>query len=426
MQRKIYENKNLEFKIKYSDSILKTISAFSNYDGGKILIGVDDDGNYIGVENFKEEKLKIENKINDSIEPRPNYEINLVKKENKYIIEIVVYPDDNTPYLYQGKAYQRKDTSTIPVDQIGLINLSLKGKNLSYDQLPSSDANFKFNILEDYFNKVKDEKIGKAVLKTLGLINNSNDYTKAAELLSDENYNLASGIDIVKFGKSTSEFVDRKIVDKVSLLKQYEEGLFMFKKHYPEIEVVEGFNRVKKASIPYEAFREALANAIVHRDYLINSHVKVSMFDNRIEIVSPGGLPAGIDEHNYLNSHLSIPRNIIIAQVFFVLEIIEKFGTGIRRIKKAYEQYHLKPKYQIDKNFIKVVLPNLLFDDSDMIPEKRIMNFLEMQLEITRQDVEKILNVNKSKALELLNNLVDKGLIRSNGSGRSSSYVSNV
>lgn len=423
MNEYLTENKNLELKKEYNDSLLKTISAFSNYEGGTILIGVDDDKNIVGIDDIIEVKLMIENKINDTIVPRPNYKINILEIKNKNVIEITVNPEDNTPYLYKGIAYQRKDTSTVPVDQVSLINLSLKGKNLSYDQTPSNHDNFKFLILESYFKRAKEiEKFDKDILITLGLINNKK-YTMSAELFSDENNFIASGIDIVRFGQSSSEFIDRKIIEKVSILKQYEEALLMFQKYYLEVDVVEGFNRVKKVQIPQEAFREALANAIVHRDYLINSHIKVSMYDNRIEITSPGGLPIGLNEENYLNVQISIPRNVIVAQVLFMLGIIERFGIGIWRINKSYQNYSLKPKYVIKDNFIKVILPNLLFNDNDMIPEKRIINYLETQLEIRRQDVEKLLEINKSKAVEILNELVDKNLIKLKGNGRSSFYI---
>ncbi|MCK9536933.1 MAG: putative DNA binding domain-containing protein [Bacilli bacterium] len=423
MKENFFENNNLELKREFSDSLLKTISAFSNYEGGTILIGVDDEKKFVGVDNIVEVKLMIENKINDTIVPRPNYQINILKMENKNLIEIKVFPEENTPYLYKGIAYQRKDTSTVPVDQTSLINLALKGKNLSFDQAPSNNDYFKFLTLEKYFKDIKQiDKFDKDILITLGLIN-SNKYTIAAELFADENNFSTSGIDIVRFGQSSSEFVDRKRIEKVSILKQYEEALFMFQKHYPEIEVVKGFSRVKKVQIPLEAYRESLANAIVHRDYLINSYIKISMYDNRIEITSPGGLPKGLDEENYLNDQISMPRNVIIAQILFMLGIIERFGTGIWRIKKSYQSYFLKPKYVIKKNFIKVVLPNLLFNDNDMIPEKRILNLLEMQLEIKRQDVEKLLDVNKAKAVEILNELLDKNLIKPKGKGRSSSYI---
>ncbi|HHU55424.1 MAG TPA: AAA family ATPase [Acholeplasmataceae bacterium] len=302
------------------------------------------------------------------------------------------------------------------------MKLSLKGKNLTYDQLPSNSNKLSFYYLENRFKRVKNIKnFNNDILVTLGLIANDK-YTIAAELLSDENSMNSSGIDIVRFGKSISQFLERKTIKNESLLKQLDETLHFFEKNYPKIEVVEGFNRVKKSPIPFEAFREALANAIVHRDYSINSLIKISMYDNRVEIVSPGGLPEGLCD---LRDYLSIPRNIIVAQIFFMLGIIEKFGTGIKRIRDAYKSHFLKPKFDIKENMIRVVLPNMLFDDSNMLPEIRIMNLIEMQLEIRRIDVEKKLNVNKSKAIELLKKLVDKNLITTKGNGRNQVYVIN-
>ena len=129
------ETRQKELKREYTDTILKTISAFANYDGGQILIGIDETTKeLVNVADYVGLKLKIENKINDSITPRPRYDIKVLSIEEKNLLEINVYPGMNKPYMYKGVAYQRNDTSTIPVDQSALVELSLKGKNISYDQ----------------------------------------------------------------------------------------------------------------------------------------------------------------------------------------------------------------------------------------------------------------------------------------------------
>lgn len=132
------------------------------------------------------------------------------------------------------------------------------------------------------------------------------------------------------------------------------------------------------------------------------------MYDNRIEIISPGGLPHGVTIENYLKDNLSIPRNTIISQVLYTLSIIEKFGTGIRRMNDAYFGYDKKPTFVIKDTFIKVILPNVLFNDFEMNEETRVLNLLDVKVEITRQDVESLLNVNKTKAVKLLNKLITK------------------
>ena len=196
-------------------------------------------------------------------------------------------------------------------------------------------------------------------------------------------------------------------------------------KHYPEIEKVEGIQRIKKQPIPYEAYREAIANAIAHRNYFISSNIKIEMYNNRIEITSHGGLPDGVTKENYLKDNLSFPRNTIISQVLYTLGIIEKFGTGIRRMNEAYFSYDKKPAFVIKDAFIKVILPNVLFNDVDMNEEKRILNLLDIKVEITRQDVESLLKVNKSKAIEFLNKLITDGLVKSVGTGKNVVYIKN-
>lgn len=423
MKKKFFETKTLEFKREYTDSILKTVCAFANYEGGKIIIGYDEEKGIIGVNDFVNEKLRIENKINDSINPMPDYEIKLLEIENKIIIELNVFSGDNTPYLYKGISYKRNDTSTIPINQLGLKYLALKGSNLTFDKLKISNKDLNFSIFEKYFKKVKKSisKINKSILITLDLFDGEN-YNNAAELISDNNSIETSSIDLVRFGNDNSSFIERKIIEKTSIINQFDEAIKFLDKNYPEIEVVEGFTRIKKYSIPKEAYREAVANAIVHRDYLQKGKIQISMYDNRIEILSPGGLPEGMTEELYQNDQISIPRNPLIANIFFMLKFIEKFGTGVARINKSYLKNQLKPKYVILDNYIKIILPNMLFNDKDMLPEKRIINLLEIKVEISRIDVENYLNVNKTSAIKIINEMLKKDIIKTIGEGKNTLY----
>jgi ATP-dependent DNA helicase RecG len=417
------ETKHRELKREYTDGILKTISAYANDEGGQILIGVDEaNKEVVHVSDYANLKLKIENKINDSITPRPRYEMKMIRHENKTILEILVYRGNNTPYLYKGVAYHRNDTSTIPVDQTSLVELSLKGRNMAYDQMETDEDVLQFTVLDRKLHEVKPvSNFNKDILITLGLFTNDK-YNVAAQLLADE-HQMASGMDIVRFGRTISEFIDRKTIVGKSLISQYDGAIEMFTKHYPEIEIVEGIKRVKKQPIPYEAFREAVANAIAHRNYLIRSNIRIGMFNNRVEVTSPGGLPNGVTKENYLKDHLSVPRNTIISHVFYTLGIIEMFGTGIRRMNDAYSGYDKKPGFLIKDSFIKVILPNVMFNDDDMNEETRILNLIDIKMEITRQDVENLLHVNKTKAVELLNKLKTDHLIDAVGSGKNIIYI---
>ncbi|HOH18277.1 MAG TPA: ATP-binding protein, partial [Bacilli bacterium] len=388
-----------------------------------IFIGINDKNKeLVDVVDYAKLKLKIENKINDSITPRPRYEINALSYGEKTILEILVYPGPNKPYMYKGVAYQRSDTSTIPVDQTSLVELSLKGKNISYDQLETNEEELQFTVLDKKLNEVRTvSNFNKDILITLGLFTNDK-YNIAASLLADKNNFKTLGIDIVRFGQTISEFIDRKTIVGESILLQYDGAIEMFAKHYPDIEIVTGMKRIKKQPVPYEAYREAIANAIAHRNYLIPSNIQIKMYNNRIEVISPGGLPNGLTKENYLKDNLSVPRNTIISQILHILGIIEKFGTGIRRINEAYFGYDKKPSFVIKDNFIKVILPNILFNDEDKNEEARILNLIDIKTEITRQDVENLLSVNKAKAVELLNKLKEDCLIESIGTGKNVVY----
>ena len=421
MKYSINENSNLEFKEKVSNTLFKTISAFANYNDGKILIGIADDGSIIGVDDGQAIKLSLENAINDNVLPRPDYEMKEIVFDKKTVIEINVKKGRNVPYLYKGDAYRRMDTSTIKVNENELFDLLLKKRNLTYDASESNNQNLKFDELEKVLNlKLDITHADMNVLISLGLYKDGK-FNIAAELLSDQNAMSYSTIDIARFGSSTSIFLDRNRYEKCSVLKQYQEAINMFELHYKPYQVVEGFERVNKIRIPDEAFREAIANAIVHRNYLVSGGIQISMYANRIEIDSPGGLPGGITKENYLNDLVSVPRNPVLAGVFYRLGIIELFGTGIRRIQDAYIGSELKPNFVIEESRIKIVLPVINYLEN-ISEEERIINYLSIKNEMSRAEVEKLLGLSKTHVVDIISKLLNEGKIIRIGSGPSTKY----
>lgn len=203
------------------------------------------------------------------------------------------------------------------------------------------------------------------------------------------------GVDIVKFGHTISEIVERLDLRNISILKRYDEAISIFDKYYKPIDVVENSYRSLKEQIPFLAYRESLSNAIIRRNYRENQSIKISFYDNRIEVFSPGGLPDGVTINSYLSGQISVPRNPLIAQVFYTLGIIEKFGTGVKRIIEAYNDYSNKPKFIVEDYHIKIILPNVLFNDCQMMPDQRIMNYLDVHLDITRGEIETLLSITK-------------------------------
>jgi ATP-dependent DNA helicase RecG len=421
MKDSMKESISLEWKEKPTNGIFKTISAFANYNDGRILVGIADAGAIVGIDDVEATRLSLENAINDNVIPRPDYELNEISLKGKTVIEINIRKGRNVPYLYKGDAYRRMDTSTIKVNENELFDLLLKKRNMTYDSAESDRTDLTFHVLEDTLLKqLKLTTVDSNTLISLGLFKEGR-YNIAAELLSDQNATPSSFIDIARFGSTNSIFLNRIRYDNCSILKQYQETVGMFQLFYKPFEVVEGFQRVTKVKIPEEAFREAVANAIVHRDYRINGGIQISMYDNRIEINSPGGLPSGMTEDLYLNDVVSIPRNPVLASLFYRLGIIELYGTGIRRIKDAYIGTALNPGFFIDETRIRIILPVIHFPET-ISAEELLMNHLYINNEMDRLEAEKLLGLTKSQTIGILKKLLDQDKIDRIGSGPGTRY----
>lgn len=412
------ETRNLEFKENASSSFLKTVSAFANYAGGTVLFGVRDDGCVIGIDRPAEQCLAIENRINDSITPLPEYE--LVIREMDSVVELRVSPGRSKPYLYKSKAYRRSDSSTVEVDQIELTRLILQGRNLTFDQLPSGRQSLSFSYLEKRLRaRIGIEAFGRDTLKTLNLFSDSSGYNNAAALLADEND--FPGIDIAQFGGSISVVLRRETFQHASVLEELDSAMSVFEDIYV-FEEISGFERKAVERIPREAFREAIANTVVHRTWDVSAHIRISMFEDRIEVTSPGGLPAGITEEEYLNDMLSVRRNPVLANVLYRLGMIEAFGTGIIRIKELYEQSASKPDFAVTENTVTVVLPVTQSDIDLTSDERAVYNVLSRVRPMASREIIGELDFSRSKLNRVLKSMVDAGYITTVGSGRGLKY----
>ena len=412
------ETRILEFKETVTNTFLKTVSAFSNYDGGEILFGVDDDGNIKGLSNAKQACLDIENKINDSISPQPNYTLEI--QNNEQTIKLSVKSGLQKPYLYKSKAYKRNDTSTIEVDTLEFSRLVLEGKNIRFEELPCKDQKLSFEILQSNLKeKIQIETFNKDTLKTLNLYDDVNGFNNAAGLLADKNH--FPGIDIVKFGENISIIQKRITFENTSVLDIYEKALSVFRDYY-QYEVIQGADRKMVEKIPEAAFREAIANTLIHRVWDVDSQIRVSMFDDKIEVVSPGGLPSGITEDEYLSGKLSVLRNRNLANVFYRLVFVEIFGTGITRIKQIYSEASVKPSFEVSENAIQIVLP--IYEENANLTEdeKVVYKLLSRNMLKSMSEIAPYISFGKSKTTKLLKDMEQKGVIAIEGKGKGTKY----
>ena len=413
------ETRIVEFKETITNTFLKTVSAFSNYDGGTILFGVDDDGNIKGLPDVKQACLDIENKINDSITPQPDYTLEI--QNNDQTIKLTVKSGLQKPYLYKSKAYKRNDTATIEVDTLEFSRLVLDGKNIRFEELPCKDQELSFEILHRKLKEiVRIENFDKDTLKTLNLYDDVNGFNNAAGLLADKNH--FPGIDIVKFGENISIIQKRSTFENISVLEVYEKAIEVFRDYY-QYEVIQGADRKKMEKIPEAAFREAIANALIHRVWDVDSQIRVSMFDDRIEMVSPGGLPSGITEEEYLSGKLSVLRNRNLANVFYRLGFVEIFGTGITRIKQLYAEALIKPDFEVSENAIKIVLP--IFEKNADLTEDEIVVYKLLSKTMLKpiSEVAPYVPFGKSKTTKLLKEMCQKGVITVEGKGKGTKYI---
>ena len=412
------ETRILEFKETITNTFLKTVSAFSNYDGGEILFGVDDDGNIKGLSDVKQACLDIENKINDSISPQPNYTLEI--QNNDQTIKLSVKSGLQKPYLYKSKAYKRNDTATIEVDTLEFSRLVLEGKNIRFEELPCKDQELSFEILQSNLKeKIQIETFNKDTLKTLNLYDDVNGFNNAAGLLADKNH--FPGIDIVKFGENISIIQKRITFENTSVLDIYVKALSVFRDYY-QYEVIQGADRKMVEKIPEAAFREAIANALIHRVWDVDLQIRVSMFDDRIEVVSPGGLPSGITEDEYLSGKLSVLRNRNLANVFYRLGFVEIFGTGITRIKQIYSEALTKPGFEVSENAIKIILP--IYEESTNLTEdeKVVYKLLSKNMLKSMSEIAPYISFGKSKTTKLLKDMEQKGVIAIEGKGKGTKY----
>ena len=413
------ETKTLECKETVTNTFLKTVSAFSNYDGGTIFFGIDDDGNVKGLPDVKQACLDIENKINDSISPQPNYTLEI--QNNDHTIKLTVKSGLQKPYLYRSKAYKRNDTATIEVDTLEFSRLVLSGKNIRFEELPCKEQNLSFEVLHRKLKEsIQIESFNRDTLKTLSLYDNVNGYNNAAGLLADKNH--FPGIDMVKFGDSISMIQKRITFENISVLDAYEKSIDVYRDYY-QYEVIQGADRKKMEKIPEAAFREAIANAVIHRVWDVDAQIRVSMFDDRIEVVSPGGLPFGITAEEYLSGKLSVLRNRNLANVCYRLGFVEIFGTGITRIKQLYEESLIKPDFEISENSIKIVLP--LFENNLNLTEdeRTIYKILSRTMLKPISEIAPYAPFGKSKTTQLLKAMGQKGILTVEGKGRGTKYI---
>ena len=290
-----------------------------------------------------------------------------------------------------------------------------------FEKLRSINQNLTFDYADKIFKKLGIE-FGKVQKKTLGLIGEDNLYTNLGLLLSDQ---CSHTLKIAVFeGKDKTTFKDRKEFTG-SLLKQITEAFEYIDLVNKTKATFEGLLRKDERDYPVEAIREALLNAIVHREYSFGASTLINIYDDRMEFLSIGGIVTGLSLEAIMLG-ISQSRNERLSNVFYRLRLIEAFGTGIQKIVKSYIDYKVKPEFKAEKGAFVVILPNIHFvDEKEKIEltdgQEMIIKYLSTG-EKTRKELEKLIGLGQTRVTNLLRELQDLELVEKIKVGRKVIY----
>lgn len=435
------EGKNIEFKRQYTDDIKYAVLAFANTEGGTLYIGINDDGSVEGVENPDAVMLQVMNMIRDNIRPDITVAVDCSTElmENKHVVVLIIQRGVARPYYLANKGirpagvYVRQGASSVPASETAILQMIKESSGDVYEEARSLNQNLTFKEAEAYFAK-KHLQFGDAQKRTLQLISADGTYSNLGMLLSDQ---CISIIKLAVFeGSKKTVFHDRKELSG-SLFKQLEDAYAYINQFNYTRSEFPGLERVDTRDYPPEAVREALLNAVIHREYGIGGPTLISIFDDRIEFVTIGGLVKGLSLAD-IKLGVSMLRNKNLANVFYRLHLIEAYGTGLLKIDECYADCAVKPQFLATDNAFKLVLPNINFaakrvknyslaDESKTASKKeeRYQIVLELARKnslVTRSMIEKALHVSTSTAVLVLKKMLQLGLLKKYGEGRNVSY----
>ena len=426
------ESIHLELKKEYVKDILKTVIAFANTSGGKIYIGIDDDGKVLGVQRLDPDILKLSNSIRDSIKPDITLFASILveKIDGKDVIVVDVQKGASSPYYLTDKGirpsgvYVRQGASSVPATDVAILKMIRDTDGDNFEELRSLNQNLDFDFLKKEFEDA-NIKLEHSQMRTFNIIDEDGLYTNLGLLLSEQ---CPHTIKAAVFEGSTKEIFKDRFEFSGSLLKQMKDVYSFLNRYNRTNSEITGLKRTDTREYPEIALREALLNSIVHKEYSYSSSTLISVFDDKIEIVTIGGLTKGLSEDDIMLG-VSILRNKNLANIFYRLKLIEAYGTGIPKIIESYNEYNVKPKIEISSNAFKITLPNTLKEKSISKLEKNlsdkeylIVNMLKENEYIKRTDIEKNLSISSSMAIKLLRNMVENSIIEKLGKGKNVIY----
>lgn len=432
------EDKRIEYKSELTNKLKREIVSFLNTKGGTIFLGIDDQTRK-PLEVSDEQKHQWEEKINrwytNAFYPTPFSLIDIYPNED--IFTIKVKAGRHKPYAIAGEGftpkgvYIRYGSSAVRAtnEQIKRM-LQQNIGNDEFDSEMSPNQDLSFRSLQGRAN-YKDVEFN---VKALHMLKESDVYNNAAFLVSDQNPTITKVA--IYQGLNVMEFRDKREISG-SLTHQIDELLHYIQlNNHTKIKIDGAPQRHETKDYPDTAIREAIVNAFAHRDYLLHSNIKIEIFDNRMEILSPGGIPDGLtlDE---VKDGMTAVRNPQLVHILDKLKYIENYGTGIRRMYEAYQDTNQSPDFEVRPNSFKVILPNVNYNndtknvidskvkDSTFIlglNEESVLYILSKNGRQTRKEIQQVLRTTPYHVRKLLSGLIKKGKVRKVGSSVNTQY----
>ena len=432
------ETQTTEFKITWRDEYMKIISAFANSEGGKLIIGVDDKGRPTGIKNIKKLLEDLPNKIISKLGIIPS--INIEKIEGEEILNIEI-KSSSVPISYNGKYYIRSGSTTQELNGGDLTQFLLKKIGKTWDGI-SSRATFsdvKISTLENFKTLAKSRISGisrldsvKKIFTNLELLTDNKKITNAGILLfgkHPQRFFLAAKTRVGRF-KSSIDIIDTIVIDG-NLFEQVEESVEAIKKHLNVRFEIKGIQRKDIWDYPIEAIREAVINAIIHKDYLSQAEVQIKIYDDRIWIWNPGCLPPQLSIDDLKKEHSSYPRNPLIANAFYLAGFIEKWGSGTKRIVDLCKGQGLpEPEYKEEHGGFSVYFYKDIYIEENLrkmgLNERQIkaIKYVKEKGRITNIEYQKLTGVSRPTSTRELKNLVDIQILKRHGTtGKGTFYT---
>lgn len=435
------EQHNIEYKQSWRDEYLKWICGFSNAQGGKIFIGIDDNGNISGIEDYKRLMDDIPNKAVNHL--GLVVDVNLKIRDGKHYIEIDV-PVSQVPISYHGIYHFRSGSTKQELKGSALTNWLLKKSGKSWEDIPVPGASWDDldqETIQQFLGKaISKDRIPpnavresmEAVLERLNLLSKDGELTNAAILLFGKHpYSISptTSFKMGRFGKGLSDLRFQDIVE-TNLLTMADKVMEKLNDRYLIRPIsYKGLKRIEPLEYPEAALREAILNSIIHKDYS-STWIFLRVYDDRLEIWNPGELPEELTVEKLKITHSSYPRNPNIAGVFFKAGYIESWGRGTNRIiEESVDAGLPAPLFEEDMKGLRITFLKDIYTEKYLsgmgLNDRQVKAVLYVKTNgnITNSIYQKILEISKPTATRDLKELEAKEIFVNKGTkGRSAKY----